>query len=366
MRTPHAVLLAAAILAVAIALPLPAAAQGMSPNSPFTWVHGPRCSSPAWGFVGCCCRRPVTVKVTKYATRTAFKTVKRTKTAVRTVTATSLVRRRLEEREEPVEPQVAAQEVLEVDNEDVLPPTPVNDEAVPVVGSGAPAEPANGAADNQSPLDADDDDEHRLFARDYCPACSAGMVPRPSASGRTARCCVTKLTQFTTRTRTTTKVKTKTVKTATKTVTTTVAQTAAVRIPVSVTSDGKPVANALVELLGTAQTSRRLVVRQEDVLGFCVTEPDGSCIVLLPKPLLPLSSFFFRSHVGVKFIKIISFADNFGQPPPPPPGGFVLNLDNPTTVRVGRRELIARRQADGVFRRAIKARATPEPAPRAL
>ncbi|KAI9034025.1 hypothetical protein DFJ74DRAFT_762677 [Hyaloraphidium curvatum] len=311
-------------------------------------THGGCSSSSAWGGVGCCCRRPTTVRVTKYKTKTAVKTVKRTRTLTRTVTTTTLVRRRLEARQDDEEPEEAvdpAEEILETPTEEPLPPAPADEEpAVAPLGlDEAPVE--------QSPVDAE---ERRLFARNYCQACPRGVAPRPSGSGE--RCCVTKVTSTTTRTKTTTRIKTTTVKTATKTITVTASQSAAVRIPVQVkTQNGTPVGNALVQLVGPP--IGRLGKR--DIWAFCYTHPTtGICNLLYPTPLTPNSNYAILTP-GAPDIPIPT--DASGQPPPPPSGGVYPIVVPESSARLGARELIARKGADGRYRRALKARATPAP-----
>ncbi|KAI9034024.1 hypothetical protein DFJ74DRAFT_647862 [Hyaloraphidium curvatum] len=214
-----------------------------------------------------------------------------------------------------------------------------------------------GPADDQSPVDAGDDDAHALFARDYCQACPRGVVPRPGGSGR--RCCITRVTSTVTKTRTTTRVKTTTVKIVTRTTSKTITQSAAVRMLVSVRNDaGQPVANARVDLVGPSPTARRLAERQDNVVTFCITNISGLCTILVRRPLLPTTQYILRFLLTSTFFQ----TNTFGQPPPPPNGEtYPIVVDNPSTIRLGRRELLARREADGNFRRAIKARATPAP-----
>ncbi|KAI9034020.1 hypothetical protein DFJ74DRAFT_647856 [Hyaloraphidium curvatum] len=357
---------AAAALALAIVLAaLPrTAAQDLSPNSPFTWVSGPKCSPGGWGG-GCCCTRPATVRMTKYKTKTAVKTVKRTRTTTRTLTVTSLVRLRMEARqfeEQPIEPVVANQEILDAPTEDPVPLTTAEDE--PAVGplefDILPGTPA-GPPDDQSP--ADTFGSHNLFARDYCRACPRGVVPRPSARGRTERCCVTKVTKYTTKTKTKTRTRTTTVKTSTKTVTKTVTQSARVRLPVLVQTDsGTPVPGAIAQLIGPPLPTRRLVERQEVILATCTTLPDGRCTLLVPTSLAPGTTYRIVV-VNRPGTTVFLTTDASGNPPAPtgPGGTYPVVVNEVSTLRLGRRELVARRDADGKFRRAIKALATPSP-----
>ncbi|KAI9008488.1 hypothetical protein DFJ74DRAFT_772903 [Hyaloraphidium curvatum] len=375
MKVLPATLLALLGAAAALAAALPAAAQGVSPNTPsLVWVKAPTCNNNGWGG-GCCCPKSRTVISTKYRTRTAVKTLKRTRTVTRTVTTTSLNRRRLEARDgEAPFAEVEQAPSAQVLERDLPEPEPAAAEspAEEVV-----EEPFNERSfpDETEDFTAPDGDEHNLYARQeqrtgVCGYCPQGVVPAASGSGNTRRCCrLTKVTSYRTRTKTTTRIKTTTVKTTTKTVTRTVTQPAAVVIPVfafnDVAGDGiyqnppdTPRSGALVVLNGP---TRRLGARQTVILGQCITLADGRCTIRLPTNLNPGETYAVQieGQSGALVFK----ADASGQPPAPPGGGdfFEVSTTEITTVRLGRRELVARAFADQGYRRALKARATPGP-----
>ncbi|KAI9005741.1 hypothetical protein DFJ74DRAFT_774002 [Hyaloraphidium curvatum] len=357
-----ALLLLAAAAALLLAGPAPAAAQASPNANSVAWVRGNTCV-PGQNVGSCCCaKRAKTVQVTKFTTRTAIKTIKRTKTVTRTVTTTSVaVPRRLAERD-------AAPEVVER----ALPEEPevaeAEEVAAPEVAERAVPEPETELAEAA--------DEaitaapgHELFARNLCQACPAGVSVRVGAnSNNNARRCCPRATKFVTRTKTTTKVTTKTVKTATRTVTTTSVQPAAFNVPVQVLSQ---TVRRLAARQGTpvARATARLLAPDNTVLGSCVTDASGRCNIVGGAPLAP--NTVYRVEVTLEDgtpapnTGAVFRTSDTGAPPPFPPTGIpiVINDGEVTTVSIRRRELVARREADGVFRRALKARATPAPAP---
>ncbi|KAI9030286.1 hypothetical protein DFJ74DRAFT_656083 [Hyaloraphidium curvatum] len=349
---------AAALLGAA-----PAAAQGVSPNSnnQISWVKGNTCVSGQSVGGDCCCpKRPRVVVSTKFTTKTAIKTVKRTRTVTRTVTTTTLNRRRMErdvvpeveERSLP-EPEVAEEEVA-------APEVDVAERDVPEVPEVNAAEEVDEEY-SEAP-------GHELFARNLCPACPNGVNPRLGANannnGGNVRLCCPRSTRFTTRTKTTTRVKTTTVKTATKTVTRTATQSAAASVPVSVFSQtvrrlldrqGNPVAGATVALQGPLPSTAEL--------GRCTTDASGSCVIRLANPLPFPGSFALVIVAGAPAQGTTIFASNAAGQPDIPPGAtsIPVTVTETNTFRLGRREMIGRRDADGKFRRALKALATPAP-----
>ncbi|KAI9030281.1 hypothetical protein DFJ74DRAFT_656073 [Hyaloraphidium curvatum] len=351
----------AAALALAAALVLlvlatPADAQRL--NDKTVWLKGATCAKGASYPGGCCCARPKTTLSTKFTTKTTTKTVKSTKTVTSTITSTTLIFTGVPRRmERDTVPELLERDLPEPAVEDVVADA---DEAVaePEISERSlPEEPES--FDEFSPAE----EGHSLFARNLCQACPKNVVPLSSGSGNTKRCCVLTSTKFTTRTKTTTRVKTSTVK-STKTITVTSPVPAAAVVPVEALSQttlrlaeraGTPIAGAVVELQGPAP-------------GFapiksCTTEADGKCTILLP----------FRLDAGAVYrLVILSGAPSAGttlftatpagQPPVGPGGTIPVTVTETNTVALGRRELLARREADGEFRRALKARATPGPA----